>query len=81
MPNGKHRVNTLDDVRVWIANHGGEIDEKWKTQEELNRAVNEAFNKLFEKVDALSMKIAYATGAAMLLGAIVALAVQSIWGR
>lgn len=80
MANSKHRVQTLEDCTRWIAQHGGEIDERWRHQDLLNEHVDRDFEKIFERIDTLATRLAWATGAAAMLGAVITLAVQVIWG-
>ncbi len=64
---------------MWIAQHGGETDEKWKHQDLLNSQINKKFDKIFDRIDALTTRIAWMAGAAMMLGAVISLAAQAIW--
>jgi len=79
LSNSKHRVTTIGEATVWIAQHGGETDEKWKHQDLLNSQINKKFDKIFDRIDALTTRIAWMAGAAMMLGAVISLAAQAIW--
>ena len=78
---GRHQVRTIDEAITWIANHGGEIDEKWRHQDLLNKQHAETTEKIFDRIDALTTRIAWMTGAAVALGAVLSLAAQAWNGR
>ena len=80
MSNGKHRVSTPDESYRWIAQHGGEIDEKWKHQDELNTEIKLVLGQLMAKVDILLRRIAWATGVAAGLGGVITVVYQSVGG-
>jgi hypothetical protein len=82
LTNGKHRVETLPQVSAWIAQHGGEVDEKWRHQEALNEKMDSTIQNLFDRIDTLTTRIGWITGVAFGLGGIIAVAAHIVqaWG-
>ena len=68
-------------MAAWIAQHGGEIDEKWRQQEARNVKIDDTFEKIFNRIDTLTTRIAWATGAAVMLGAVIAMAFEALASR
>ena len=79
LANGKHHVTTLAEACTWIAHHGGQIDVKWEKQDALNLVTAQNFDRIFDRIDKLTTRIAWAAGAAVMLGGVITLAAQA-WG-
>ena len=79
MSNGKHRVTTLQEACNWISGHGSEIDVKWEKQDQLNETVAETFKEISIRLDRLANRIAWATGAAVMLGGVLTLIFRTLF--
>jgi len=81
LANGKHRVSSPEEAYHWIAQHGGQIDEKWRNQELVNEKCDAMMIKVFDRIDTLTTRIAWMTGAAAALGAVIGIAAQAFGGH
>jgi len=71
---------TLEEIRLWIANHDGRIDAWWHQQHEWNRDIEDRFQKVTERLSALERKVMYMAGLAAAGGAIVGQQIPNIFG-
>lgn len=79
LSNGKHRPKTLDEVRAWIAQHGGEADIRRQQQDTLNEKTADTLDEINDKLSALTTRIAWATGAAIMLGGVITLVFRAVY--
>jgi len=79
LANGKHRCKNLDECLLWIADHGGTIDEKWRHQEMLNEKIDANLESINQRLADLTTRIAWAAGATFALGGVIALVFRAIW--
>ena len=62
------RVDTLDDVKVWIADHDGYITAWWQQQREWNDRVDRKISSVNTRLTSVEKRIIYVAGAASAFG-------------
>ncbi len=70
MPRPK-RIETLNDMKVWIADHDGRIDAYWEAQHIWNKKIEIEFKDFGLRISSCEKKIMYFAGAAAALGSVV----------
>ena len=65
------RIETLEDVKIWIADHNGRIDAFWAHQHAWNEGVKKQLVSGERRLTALEKKVMYFSGAAAALGSVV----------
>jgi hypothetical protein len=63
------RVETLEDVKAWIADHDGRIDAWWDAQHQQNRDNEHWKRKIQERLTALEKRVVWISGMAAGSGA------------
>lgn len=58
------KIETLEDVRLWIADHDGRIDQLWQQQHRIN-------DRTESRVSALERRVIFWAGAAAAAGSIL----------
>ena len=74
------RVETLADVKTWIADHDGRIDAYWDAQHALNSDNEERFKALDTRLTSMEKRVIGFSGAAAGIGALVGTLI-SVWLR
>lgn len=64
------RIDDLDDVKTWIADHDGRIDAYWRAQHLWNDKQEILSLRLNDRMTALERKVMMFCGAASLAGAL-----------
>jgi hypothetical protein len=72
----RHRdINSLEDVKVWIAEHDGRIDAWWDAQHQWNTSHHESHGAIHSRLASIERRIIYVSGifagAGGLLGSLV----------
>jgi len=67
----RQRIEDLDDVREWIAEHDGRIDAYWKAQFKLNDRNEEKMGAISHRLTIVERKVWQAAGFAAAAGSIV----------
>ncbi len=69
------RIDTIEDVKTWIADHDGRIDAYWDAQHALNERTTDTLEALTHRLGALEKKVVMfagiAAGAGGLLGTFI----------
>ena len=65
------RIETLHDVKMWIAEHDGRIEAWWDAQREHNRECDAQLLSLERRFTALEKRVVWFAGAAAGLGAVL----------
>ena len=75
------RLENLDDVKMWIADHDGRIDQLWANQLELNRRQETQINVLAQRLTLLEKRIVFVSGGAAAMGSLGGVLIMQIIGR
>ena len=63
-------LKDLDDVKLWIAEHDGRIEERWEQQWRENRHTKDTLDRHDAALQSLEKRIAWFAGMAAALGSI-----------
>lgn len=74
------RVDSLEDVKVWIADHDGTTMAWWQAQREWNQRVDRKIADLNVRLTAAERRLIYVAGAASALGGSVGAAILRVLG-
>ena len=72
------RIHSLEDVKMWIAEHDGRIDAWWDAQHRLNSDNAGKFTNLERRITAVEKKVFLISGAASGAGALIGTLV-AVW--
>lgn len=64
------RLESLDDVRLWIADHDGRIDQLWSSQLKWNDKIDLSFLDVNRRLTSLEKRVIYMAGAAAGVGSV-----------
>ena len=62
------RINDLDDVKQWIAEHRGRIDTYWQHQHRFNDSMEARIHEVTSRLTAIEKKLIFVSGMAAALG-------------
>jgi len=71
MDSSSNRIDDIDDVRAWIAEHDGRINAWWASQHEWNKQMNLHYARIEGRLSAVERKIIYASGFAAAAGSLL----------
>jgi hypothetical protein len=74
------RIETIEDVRTWIAEHDGRNNAYWRQQHEWNGIADKKFSETDKRITAVEKRVIFWAGAAATLGALIGSGIGSIGG-
>ncbi len=72
------KIETLEDVKIWIADHDGRIDQLWSDQHRWNEKAEHKIGQLDNRVNSLERRVMWFSGAAAAIGAFAGVFLQNI---
>lgn len=67
----QERPETLDDVRLWIAEHDGRINAWWRTQKDWNARTDDRLADCARRITVVERRIIYFAGFSAGIGALL----------
>jgi len=65
------KIETVDDIRLWITDHDARIDVWWHDQHEWNKSTEYKMHSLVERLTAVEKRVMWLSGAAAAVGSII----------
>ncbi len=65
------RLESLEDVKLWIAEHAGQSKALWRAQHELNDKMDTWTMRIELRITALERRVMWITGMAAAVGAVL----------
>ena len=73
------RIETIDDIKTWIADHDGRIDAYWEAQFKLNDKIEGKFGSLYNRLEALEKRVMWFAGVAAGVGSVIGGLLTRVW--
>lgn len=65
------RIESIEDIKIWIADHDGRIDAWWEQQHGWNRVMEADSRNRDTRLTALEKKVMYFSGASAAFGSVI----------
>ena len=65
------RIETLEDCRMWIAEHDGRIEAWWEQQRDWNTKMEVRMDSLTQRISSMERRMMYFSGFAAAVGAMI----------
>lgn len=64
-------INTIEDIKIWIADHDGRIDAYWDEQHRWNSKMEDVIESIGLRLTSVEKKIMWFAGASAAVGSVV----------
>lgn len=66
-----NRIESIEDIKIWIADHDGRIDAWWVQQHSWNKSMEGNTRSCETRLTALEKKVMYFSGASAAFGSVI----------